>query len=69
METFPFSEAEWDAVLVASRAIVNAELAEDRILRQSAFVELPAVLAGLRDRYGDHPILVETEADFAPEDA
>jgi hypothetical protein len=64
MEAFPFTEAEWESVREAAGAIVNAALAEDPILRASQFAELRAVLAGLRDRYGDHPLLLETEADF-----
>lgn len=65
MDDFPFSDDEWEAVLVASRDIVNAVFAGDRTLAASALVELQAVLADLRARYGDHPVLAETEADFA----
>lgn len=50
---------------MASLAIVNATFADDRVLAASAFVELRAVLRDLRTRYGDHPVLAETEADFA----
>jgi hypothetical protein len=64
MDALPFSDAEWDAVVAMSRAVVNATLAEDRVLAASALVELQGVLADLRARYGDHPILAETEADF-----
>jgi predicted alpha/beta-fold hydrolase len=64
VDDFPFSDAEWDAVVVAARAVVNAAIAEDRVLAASAFAELQAVLNDLRTRHGDHPILAETEADF-----
>ncbi|MBN9522744.1 hypothetical protein J0H58_30205 [bacterium] len=45
--------------------VVNAGLADDPALRASYLIGLRDVLAGLRARYGDHPVLLETEADFA----
>jgi hypothetical protein len=39
-------------------------LADDRILAASTLAELQAVVADLRLRFGDHPVLSETEADF-----
>ena len=65
VDDFPFSDAEWEAVRLAALDVVNAAFAEDRTLAAAAFVELQAVLADLRARYGDHPVLAETEADFA----
>ena len=64
MEPFPFTEAEWDAVSQAALPVVNADLADDDALRAAHLVGLLDVLAQLRDRYGDHPILLETQADF-----
>ena len=64
---FPFSRREWRAVWRASRAVTNATLADDRVLRSSHFAELQRVLEDLRVARGDHPILLETEADFSDE--
>jgi hypothetical protein len=64
MEIFPFTQADWQPVQDASAALVNATLAEDAVLQASQFAELEAVLKELRERYGDHPILLETEANF-----
>jgi hypothetical protein len=64
MDTFPFTKAEWQKVKDASLAVVNASLAKDDLLRASNFEGLLVVLEELRNRYGEHPILLETEADF-----
>jgi hypothetical protein len=69
VEAFPFSEAEWAAVKEAALPVVNAGLAGDPVLRSSGLVGLLDVLAGLRARHGDHPVLLETQADFAEDDA
>jgi uncharacterized ferritin-like protein (DUF455 family) len=68
METFPFTEAEWAAVIDASFAIMNAGFSDDTVMQDSHFVELQEVLATLRACYGDHPVLLETEADFTDDD-
>lgn len=64
MKEFPFTPDEWQRVSEASHAVMNATLADDQVLRESCFTELAAVLDELRTRYGDHPVLGETEADF-----
>ena len=64
MDAFPFTKAEWDAVGHAALPVVNAGLVDDDVLRASHLVGLLDVLAQLRARYGDHPVLLETEADF-----
>lgn len=69
MEAFPFTEAEWAAVREAALPVVNAGLADDLVLRSSHLIGLLDVLAGLRARHGDHPVLLETQADFAEDDA
>ena len=69
MKAFPFTEAEWAAVGEAALPVVNATLADDAVLRVSHLVKLLDVLARLRARHGDHPVLLETEADFAEDDA
>lgn len=68
MKAFPFTAAEWEAVRAASSSVVNAALADDDVLEASHLVGLGDVLGDLRSRYGDHPVLVETEADFAADD-
>ena len=67
MDPFPFTESEWSRVSDATLAITNATLADDEVMRESHFVELQIVLSGLRRIYGDHPVLLETEADFTSE--
>ncbi|MBW3541369.1 MAG: hypothetical protein KY476_13965 [Planctomycetes bacterium] len=52
----------------AAWPVVDATLADDPLLRDSHLVGLLDVLAELRARYGDHPVLLETEADFAEDD-
>jgi hypothetical protein len=61
---FPFSAEEWNEVREAARSVVNATLADDAVLQASHFEQLRLVLADLRARYGELPILLETEADF-----
>jgi hypothetical protein len=68
VETFPFTENEWAAVKQAILPIVNATSAEDAVLQDSHFVALLDILAALRERYGEHPVLLETEADFTEND-
>ncbi len=68
MEQFPFSEAEWATVKEAALPVVNAGLAEDPALRTSRLPRLLDVLAGLRARHGDHPVLLETQAEFVEDD-
>ena len=65
MSRFPFSEAEWSRVGDASLAAVNATLADDPVVRESCFEDLRDALSGLREQHGEHPVLLETEADFS----
>lgn len=64
MEAFPFTETEWQGVMDAALPVVNASLAEDAGLHASHLAKLLDVIDRLRERYGDHPALLETEADF-----
>jgi hypothetical protein len=66
---FPFSTDDWSRVQDAARAVVNATLAGDDVLRASRFEELRLVVAELRESCGDHPALLETEADFSGDPA
>lgn len=64
MEAFPFTNSEWASVADAALPVVNAGLADDEVMRASHLIELLDVLERLRAKYGDHPVLLETEADF-----
>ena len=64
MDAFPFSTDEWQRVNDVSRKVVNASFMDDGVLGQSHLLELTSVLDELRKRHGEHPILLETEADF-----
>ncbi len=68
MEPWPFSKAEWISVNDAALPVVNAGLTEDAVVRASHLVGLLDVLADLRARHGEHPALLETEADFIEDD-
>lgn len=69
MKAFPFTEAEWAAVKDAALPLVNAGLTDDPVLCSSLLIGLLDVLAGLRARHGDHPVLLETQADFVEDNA
>jgi hypothetical protein len=66
MEEFPFTIEDWERLREPASSIIYASFAlNDETLRASAFVELQEVLNELRAMYGEHPVLLETEADFA----
>lgn len=69
MTPFPFSASEWAAVRAAALPVVNAGLAGDAVVRASHLNGLLDLLAALRVRHGEHPALLETEADFRDDDA
>ena len=64
MEAFPFSQSEWSRVSDLANVLTNAAHADDRVLHQVYFIELQEQLALLAEHYGEHPTLIETEADF-----
>jgi hypothetical protein len=51
----------------AARAVKPAHKANDPGRRAARFADLQAVLAEVRTRRGDHPVLWEAEADFTPD--
>lgn len=63
-DAFPFSEAEWSEVWALSNRIGNATLADEDVVRASLMLDFQELLNNLRERYGNHPVLTETEADF-----
>ena len=64
MQPFPFRESEWQRIQNASCSLVKATLENDSVLRASLLAELMAVLEEIRQEHGEHPILLETAADF-----
>lgn len=64
MHAFPFTDDDWFRVSEAARAVVNASFAGDVVLRASLSGELLSVLSQLRQKYGEHPAILETQADF-----
>lgn len=68
MEAFPFTNAEWDPLKDLADSILNANSAKDDALATSLRLDLLEQLAALRVRHGDHPVLLETIADYT-EDA
>lgn len=69
VKSFPFTAGEWAAVADAALPVVNAGVAGDLVSRASHLARLFGVLAHLRSRHGDHPVLFETEADFTQDDS
>ncbi len=68
MEEFPFTSREWARVCEEGDRVLKASLMDDPVLAAVYFEKLRLVLARLRTRYGEHPVLLETEADYLPDD-
>jgi hypothetical protein len=66
VEAFPFTAPEWEAVRAAALSVVNSYY--DEILQASHLEALRDILAQLQARHGEHPVLLETEADFSSDD-
>ncbi len=64
MNPFPFTSKEWRKVRTAGHALMNATLAYRDKARMRHLLRLEVVIAELREKYGDHPVLTETLADF-----
>lgn len=71
MNAFPFTNADWDRVKNAAHPVLEATLADDDAVSDSMFIGLRETLQELRRKYGEHPVLLETEADFCsdPDDS
>jgi hypothetical protein len=63
----PLEASEWARVTEITLAIVNAALADDEALARAKYLELEEYSSGLLAKYGDHPVLLETLADFCPD--
>lgn len=64
MEEFPFTAEDWNLVNQAGWVLVQATDIEDEILTAAAVAEMHAILAELTAKYGEHPVLLETAADY-----
>ncbi len=64
MEAFPFTDAEWEPLKDLADSILNAHSADDEVLWASLRLEMLDLLGGLQKRHGDHPVLLETMADY-----
>jgi hypothetical protein len=67
LEDFPCEAGEWARVKEITLGIVNATLADDDVLARAGFLELEECSNALISKYGSHPVLLETLADFAPD--
>ncbi len=65
MDTFPFTQSEWQRIEDVCRSMVDAILVDDSVLEASLYAELMVRLQELRERYGEHPVLLETAGDFS----
>ncbi len=63
-QEFPFLPEEWQEVNEAASEIVEASAMGDELLQTIKLDAMLDILATLREKYGDHPVLLETEADF-----
>jgi hypothetical protein len=64
VEAFPFTNAEWDPLKDLALSVLNAHSAEDDVLAASLTLEMLDRVNALRARHGDHPVLLETAADY-----
>ncbi len=69
MEAFPFTDAEWDPLKPVAESVLVASRAGDDTLAASHRLQMLELLDGLRERYGDHPVLLETAADYTEDKA
>ena len=65
----PLTSDELHAVRRAARAVARAGKADDIDRRANRLADLQSVLAEVRQRLGDHPVLWELEADFTSDPA
>jgi len=67
VDPWPFEDEDWDNVVTITGRLTNAILADDEVLRQSIREELIQRIDDLTEKYGEHPVLLETLADFVTE--
>ena len=64
MERFPFTKREWRVVRDAAREVADATTGGLPSRRAARLADFKTALNALRDKHGEHPALLETEADF-----
>jgi hypothetical protein len=64
VDRFPFSKREWRVVRDAAREVADATAGALPSRRAARWADFKSALDGLRNKYGEHPALLETEADF-----
>jgi hypothetical protein len=64
MDNFPFTRDEWAVVSRAVAEVVQASMTGDEYYESAQFAVLKNLILRLRKKYGEHPVLLETEADF-----
>ncbi len=64
MEEFPFTDEEWKPLEDLAEATLNASSVGDEVLLASLKLDMLELLGVLRERYGDHPVLLGTMADY-----
>lgn len=62
------NKSDWDSVHETVCEFVNATLAEDDIIAESRNEALMVLFKSLKEKYGDHPSIIATEADFMDDD-
>jgi Ni,Fe-hydrogenase I large subunit len=63
MDKFPFSKDEWGEIEDISYEMVNSVYMYDKVSTE-IFSKFLAIIKKLETKYGRHPVLVETLADF-----
>jgi len=63
MDPWPFEDEDWEEVERLNWRAFEAVRAEDDIVRESIRQEMLDKLRELEDKYGEHPVLLETRAD------
>ena len=64
MDPWLFEDEEWDEIGELTHRLTNSTLADDDVLHESIHRELIERLCELTEKYGDHPVLLETLADY-----
>lgn len=69
MAEFPCTKEEWDLVVRLSARFVNDYYKRNPVEKDALRTELLDMLHGLRKKYGDHPAILETIADYTKDES
>lgn len=64
MSPFPFTDDEWGSLEELALSFLNASFAEDLVLKESLRLDIIDLLENYLKKHGDHPVLLETIADY-----